>query len=291
MPLAEDQAALLPEEIRSDPGLQSFNDVGSLAKSYLETKSMVGRSIQLPAKESKPEDIEKWSGETSAKLKDLGYTIAKPSEPPPKGPEAYQFKVEGIPDQALVEDVAVNKFRSFAHQNGLSNAKANEFITFYAKEVAPALYAEMHKEDPQWIENPEEINNIMGKEFANEATVRREEFNQAVATLARSRPSLKDALLDGISQYGSPPKWVSNKDNPEFIWAFSEFARTNLKQDFGGAVTGLTAGDTMDSVNDEINKLRKEANESNDQYERERLGEKMTTLYRKRQALQMRNGR
>lgn len=291
MPLAEEQAALLPEDIRDNPTVQKYDDVGGMAKGLIEAQSFVGRSIQLPAKDSKPEDIEKWSGETSAKLKDYGYTIAKPTEPPPKGPEAYEFKVEGVTPQQLAEDVGVKAFRGFAHKNGLSNAKAQEFIDFYAKEVVPALYNEMHKEDPQWIEDPKEVETILSQEFKNEATTRREEFNQAVETLARNRQSIKDALLNGISQYGTPPKWVENKDNPEFIWAFSEFARTSLKQDFGGHMAGLTASDSIESVNDEIDKLRKEADASNDQFDREKIGNKMTALYRKRQVLEMRNGR
>jgi hypothetical protein len=291
MPLAEDQAALLPEEIRSDPTVNKYNDIGSLAKGLIEAQSLVGRSIQLPSKDSKPEDIEKWQQDASVRLKDHGYTIAKPSEPPPKGPEAYAFKVEGIPDQALIEDVAVNKFRSFAHQNGMSNAKANEFINFYAKEVAPALYAEMHKEDVPWIDDPKEVETIIGREFGNEASARREEFNQVVETLAQSRQSLKDAVLNGISKYGTPPRWVDNKDNPEFIWAFSEFARTNLKQDFGGHVAGLTAADTMDTVEGEISTLRAQANSTQDQIEREKIGMKIADLYKKKEALQMRNGR
>lgn len=285
--LPDEQAAMIPDDIRSDPGLQSFNDVGSLAKSYLETKSMVGRSIQLPAKESKPEDIEKWSGDVSAKLKDYGYTIAKPGEPPPKGPDAYEFKIEGVTPAQMNEDVGVKAFRTFAHKNGMSNAKAQEFVEFYAKEIVPKLYQEINAGAPEMIEDDAAVEKILTEKFQNETARRREDFNRGVTVLSRTNPDLKD-FLEGTSPYGSA--WIANKNHPALIHLISEVARSQM-QDFGGHVAGLTATDTMESVNGEIEKLRKEAEASNDQFQRENLGAKMSDLYRKRQALVARNGR
>lgn len=51
-----DWRAALPEAIRADPSLASFKDVGALAESFIQTKSLVGASVRPPGPNAKPED-------------------------------------------------------------------------------------------------------------------------------------------------------------------------------------------------------------------------------------------
>lgn len=46
----------LPEDMRDNPAIKDFTDVGALAKSYMETKSMVGSSIRIPGEDAGAED-------------------------------------------------------------------------------------------------------------------------------------------------------------------------------------------------------------------------------------------
>jgi hypothetical protein len=50
MPIKE-----LPDDLRDDPALKDFNDLPALAKSFKETKTFVGRSIQPPGEAATPE--------------------------------------------------------------------------------------------------------------------------------------------------------------------------------------------------------------------------------------------
>jgi hypothetical protein len=50
MPIKE-----LPDDLREDPALKDFNDVTALAKSFKDTKTFVGRSIQPPGEAATPE--------------------------------------------------------------------------------------------------------------------------------------------------------------------------------------------------------------------------------------------
>ncbi len=50
----QDWRAALPEHIRADPSLASFKDVGALAASFIETKSLVGKSIRPPGPDAAP---------------------------------------------------------------------------------------------------------------------------------------------------------------------------------------------------------------------------------------------
>jgi hypothetical protein len=52
---APDWRAALPEALRADPSLASFSDLGALAKSFIETKSLVGKSIRPPGPDAAPE--------------------------------------------------------------------------------------------------------------------------------------------------------------------------------------------------------------------------------------------
>lgn len=45
----------LPDDISGDKGLADFNDIGGLAKAYLDTKADNGRSLRIPGAEATPE--------------------------------------------------------------------------------------------------------------------------------------------------------------------------------------------------------------------------------------------
>jgi hypothetical protein len=243
----EEHAALLPEDIRSDPGLQSFNDFGGLAKSYLETKSMVGRSIQLPAKDGKPEDLAKWQTETGAKLKDLGLTIAKPNEPPPETPDKYDFKVEGFAPEVIKDDIVVNLFREFAHENKIPNGTANKLVEFWAKKGAPALLAKLNEAQAanqvEMIEQPEERDKVWAEAFKGlEPSKISAERDETVAMTKAEIPELED-FMTGTAPSGGP--WMTNGDHPAMI-KILQFIRQQKQPDFGGHVNGSNV--SMDSA-------------------------------------------
>lgn len=51
----QDWKATLPEDLKSDPSLQGYKDIASLAKSYVETKKLVGSSLRPPGPDAAPE--------------------------------------------------------------------------------------------------------------------------------------------------------------------------------------------------------------------------------------------
>lgn len=286
MPLSEEHAALIPDDIRSDPGLQSFNDFGGLAKSYLETKSLVGSSIRLPAKDSKPEDVEKWHGETSAKLKDHGLTLTKLSDipvGPPASPDAYEFKIEGVEPDVVKGDPVINSFRAFAHSKGLDNEKANGLVNWYLKDVVPMMKqagdeaaAEARKAaEVPYIDDPAEVDKILTSEFKDEVVSRRNDMDKAVLQLVQKRPSIKDTLLEGTSPYGTPKRWIDNTNNPDIIWLLSEVGRMQ-QPDFGGNVT---SGLSPDGQAAQAEATDIQSNPSNPKYQLYRSGDPTTNAY------------
>src|ERR1700675_2616902 len=81
-PPAQDNPFLLtlPEDVRADPSLKPFKDAGGLAKSYIDTKKMVGNSIRLPDEGAAEDVIAKWKEENLPKLTSRKILSAPPSE-------------------------------------------------------------------------------------------------------------------------------------------------------------------------------------------------------------------
>ena len=100
----------IPEEIRGHKSLEHIQDVGSLAKSYVNAQSMIGADkVAIPGKHATDDD---W-GEVYRRL-------GRPDEP-----EGYQLDNnpgEGIePNEQMLQ-----WFMGAAHEAGLSGAKAVE---------------------------------------------------------------------------------------------------------------------------------------------------------------------
>lgn len=260
MPLSEEIVSQLPEDIRSDPALQSFNDIGGMAKSYLETKSMVGRSIQLPTKDSKPEDVERWTGETSAKLKDHGLTLSKLNEAPPATPEAYDIKLDGVAPEAIKGDKVIQSFTQWAHKNGIGNAQANGLVEWYAKDVLPMMQASMKEGAPEMIEDQAAVERVLGGVFKSETKEMLAARDQAIAGLKAEVPELAD-LLEGAAPYGKP--WMAIKDHPAMV-KLLKFVADAKQPDFGGHLDGIIGGETLDSIQQKIDAIRENTKMSGD---------------------------
>ena len=60
MPLPEEILEQIPEEYRGHDSLNDFNDAAALAKSYVETKAMVGNSIRVPGPDAGEEAYQEY---------------------------------------------------------------------------------------------------------------------------------------------------------------------------------------------------------------------------------------
>lgn len=205
MPLPDEIIQSLPEEIRAEPGLQNFNDVGSLAKSFLETKKFVGSSIQLPAKDTKPEDLEKWRKEQLPKLLSSGVI-----EGPPESPEKYDIKIDQskLPESVQLNQETVKEFRSIAHGLGLSNKQANTLIEYELKRLGAMM--------PSLVDE-KEATSIVEKELGVKFVEAVDTARDAVHALSMEAiPGLKDWLEDTqvmlddgrLTQLGNHPSMV-----------------------------------------------------------------------------------
>ena len=109
----------LPEDLKGDPSLQSFKDIPALAKSFIETKKLVGakQGVTIPDEKATPE-------QRAAFHKALGV---------PDEAAKYQIK---RPDVALDlgwDDKAEGEFLSTAHKAGFTNKQVQAVVDWYGQ--------------------------------------------------------------------------------------------------------------------------------------------------------------
>lgn len=114
---AADWRESLPGELKLDKTLADFKDVGALAKSYVETKKLVGDAVRIPKPDAKPEDV-------AAFYKKLGV---------PESPDKYEIALPKLPEGAPAwHEPTVQAFRETAHKAGLTPAQVTQLIGWYA---------------------------------------------------------------------------------------------------------------------------------------------------------------
>lgn len=143
MPLPNEIIQSLPEELRGNESLNRFNSVEDLARSFVETKAMVGQSIRIPPEEAstevKQEFIEKL-------MRNAPNLTIKPNPEEPEQMEEF-YRVMGKPadfaEYQNPEDVKINpdvesELRTILHGANITNAQYQKIIAEFAAREAQA---------------------------------------------------------------------------------------------------------------------------------------------------------
>ncbi len=109
----------LSEPLRAEKSFEGFKGVEDLAKSFLDTKKMVGARVHI-GPDAKPEEIEKVR---PLFLKLLGL---------PESPEKYEItRPKDAPDGLPYDEAREKAFLAQAHKLGLTKAQAQGILDFY----------------------------------------------------------------------------------------------------------------------------------------------------------------
>jgi hypothetical protein len=132
-----DWRAALPENLRADPSLASFKDVGALAQSFVETKSLVGKSIRPPGPDAAP-DVRKEFVNRMLQL-EPALVYAPDGDPEainrmwkrlgkPEKPEEYE-----VPEIVKEAGLNTDELRALAVTGGLTKAQFKGLAEVMAK--------------------------------------------------------------------------------------------------------------------------------------------------------------
>ena len=127
----------LPEDLQGEASLQSFQDVGQLAKSYVHSQRMIGQDkIAIPGKNATEEDwkqvYQKLGVPESADKYDVKYTVQ-----------------EGASDQP------VKDFLGHAHKMGLLPHQAQGILDYYTQ-LETTGREEINKQNALSLQNAQE---------------------------------------------------------------------------------------------------------------------------------------
>jgi hypothetical protein len=178
----------LGDDLRDNPSLSTIPDIGTLAKNYVETKSLVGKKgIIQPGENATPEEINEYHAKLGRPESPDKYEFA----PPPDMPQEFPYS----PDLE-------QGFRTKAHELGMSNKQAKELFDWYLTSNLEGFQTLTQQTDQGRVEAEKSLKSDWGKDY---------ETNIEAANRV-------------IRQYGDPivQESIANKDP---IWNDPKLAR------------------------------------------------------------------
>jgi hypothetical protein len=132
----EEFKALLPEDVRNDPAI-TFEDVGALAKGFIETKKLVGSSIRPPGADATPEAKAEFRKKLMEKVPELVYA-PEGDEETEKALYARLGKPEKLeeyklPPEAEAAGLNADDLRALAANAGMTKKQFAAFAKQYAE--------------------------------------------------------------------------------------------------------------------------------------------------------------
>ena len=216
----------LPEDLRGNPSLKNFNDVGSLAKSYVHAQRMVGADkIPLPGNNSTDDD---WS-----RVYDK---LGRPAD----------IKDYDVSLPEIFED---DGFRKSIHAAGLNQKQAASVAQFMQSQTEAAngkldAYREQAKLDTET-----ELRAEYGKAFGEK--VQRAQATAKYLLGSKGDPTSEDNILGNIRL--ADGRMLG--DHPDIIRMFEAMSHEIAEDDLDG-VTTESAMTTPSDAQDEIDQLQ-----------------------------------
>jgi hypothetical protein len=174
----------LPEEIRAEDSL-NFKDVGSLAKSFVDTKKMVGaKGVLVPKEDAKPEE---W---------DAFYTAIGRPQTLEDYPAEVSEELQGIftPER-------IDAARKWAYENGITKKQFDSRLKLEMAETVKFLEAEEEKER----QDKANAEQTLRDRFKGAYDERMHVANLLVAETFQGKDEAKLAFLE---KYGNDPDFI-----------------------------------------------------------------------------------
>jgi len=105
----------LPDDIKGNTSLEKFSDVSTLAKSYINAESMIGKDKMIVPGANTTED--EWN--------DIYTKLGRPSTP-----DEYNLELT-LEEGEVADDQLFASFKDAAHKNGLSPQQAQGILDYY----------------------------------------------------------------------------------------------------------------------------------------------------------------
>lgn len=214
----------ISEDLRKDPTLtgSNFKSLDDLAKSYIETKALVGKKgVIIPGKDAKPEEIASFRQAIGV----------------PEKPEGYKLTpLENLHQEIKITPESQAEFFAFAHKAGIPAGMADELNKWWLTKMDTQLKARDKQQADQAAASEAALRQEYGADYAKNIMM----ANQLV-TMAGG----KDAA-DAFGNLG---------DNPVVLRTLINIAK-NFSEDGGLRLPSGHLGVTKAEAKRKIEELR-----------------------------------
>ncbi len=147
-------ASTMPEGLRDEPSLQTFDSVDKLAKSYVNAVKKIGGNPDNLI--SLPQEGESWDG--------LYNQLGRPERP-----EGYDFG----DDEGALDD-----YREFAHQSGLSQNQAENVLNLFSDIQEEEQAQQVKSREEQKLNTKIDLQKEWGKNYDGKVDMASRAFAQ-----------------------------------------------------------------------------------------------------------------
>lgn len=212
-----DWRVALPEDLRSEPSLQTIHDINALAKSYVSAQKMIGRpAVGIPDKHATEDD---WK----AVFNKLG------------NPEKVEDYDPRLPEGSSFDPEFLDNFKQAAWSHGVLPKQASSLLQWYNNYSQSMVEKATAQAEEQRQANTAALKQEWGEAFSQ---------NLALAQDA-ARHVGDDALLDALDETGAG-------DNPAVIKAFAKIGQM-LRED---KVIGENVGEAKSTPAEALKKAQ-----------------------------------
>ena len=208
----------LPEEIRSHASLDSIEDVGALAKSYVHAQSMIGaEKVGVPGKWATEDD---WS--------EVWTKLGRPADA-----DGYELKVE-TPEGVEPDGEMLSWFKSTAHANGLTPRQAQGLLAEYTQFTQGREQSTSGQIEQQQANAEQELRREWGEAYDNRLSVAKDVLAQF------GSDELADtATTSGSTLFGNDPNVI------RMLHKVGAYINERVSEDglLGAKTTGMMAPD------------------------------------------------
>lgn len=143
----------LPEQLRGHASLKTINSLPDLAKSYVETKAMIGKKFEAPGKDATPEQIAAWRRVVGAPEKTDGYYA-----------NTRSYRPDSVPEN-MWDAESEKRFLAVAHAHHLPPAAVKDILNFYGESVSQGFKISQQRHTAHLQEETASLRRTWGREY------------------------------------------------------------------------------------------------------------------------------
>ena len=172
----------LPESLRAEASLRIMPTISDLAKSYVETKKLVGTKLEMPNEKSTPEQLASWRK-----------TVGAPDKPEGYLGDAKTLRPDTLPESAWSSE-SEKAFLDVAHKHSLPPAAVRDIIALHAADVGKHLQGVGEAQNAALAAEEVKLRTEWGAQFGDNLSAAKR-MAQTIGLDPNTHPAFTDSTV------------------------------------------------------------------------------------------------